>query len=91
MDATQDYPHLSQWPRGAPVPTHALLVQAYALLRAARVSNNPEGTRDALALAAHDPRDTAVEMGGGDVVGLSMSPPPTPAQPESAKSAKLPR
>ncbi len=53
MDATQDYPHLSQWPRGALVPTHALLVQAYALLRAAGVSNNPEGTRDALALAAY--------------------------------------
>ncbi len=35
-------------------------------------------------------RDTAVEMGGGDVVGLTMSPPTSPAQGESAKSAKLP-
>jgi hypothetical protein len=37
-----------------------------------------------------DPRDTAVEIGGGDVAGLTMSPPTTPAQPESAKSAKFP-
>jgi hypothetical protein len=37
-----------------------------------------------------DPRDTSVEMGGGDVAGLTMSPPASPAQPESAKSAKLP-
>jgi len=36
------------------------------------------------------PPDTAVEMGGGDVVGLTMSPPTSPAQGESAKSAKLP-
>ncbi len=36
------------------------------------------------------PRDAAVEMGGGDVVGLTMSPPTSPAQGESAKSAKLP-
>jgi len=36
------------------------------------------------------PRDTAVEMGGGDVVGLTMSPPTSPVQEESAKSAKLP-
>ena len=35
-------------------------------------------------------RDTAVEMGGGDVVGLTMSPPTSPVQEESAKSAKLP-
>ena len=54
MDALEDYPGLSQWPQTlGPVPTHALLVQAYALLRAARLSNNPEGTRDALALAAY--------------------------------------
>jgi hypothetical protein len=37
-----------------------------------------------------DLRDTAVEMGEGDVTELTMSPPTTPAQPESAKSAKLP-
>jgi hypothetical protein len=37
-----------------------------------------------------DLRDTAVEMGGGDVTELTMSPPTTPAQSESAKSAKLP-
>ena len=36
-----------------------------------------------------DPRDTAVEMDVGDIAGLTMSPPTTPAQPESAKSAKL--
>jgi len=36
------------------------------------------------------PRDTAAEMGRGDVVGLTMSPPTSPAQGESAKSAKLP-
>jgi hypothetical protein len=36
-----------------------------------------------------DPRDTAVEMDVGDFSGLTMSPPTTPAQPESAKSAKL--
>src|SRR5262249_21326930 len=37
-----------------------------------------------------DPRDTAVEMGGGDVAGLTMSPPTAPAKPESAKSAHVP-
>jgi len=37
-----------------------------------------------------DPRDTAVEMGGSNVVGLTMSPPTSPAQGESTKSAKLP-
>jgi hypothetical protein len=36
-----------------------------------------------------DPRDTAIEMDDGDVAGLRMSPPTTPARPESAKSAKL--
>src|SRR6266849_4012183 len=36
------------------------------------------------------PRDTAAEMRDGDVVGLAMSPPTSPAQGESAKSAKLP-
>ena len=36
-----------------------------------------------------DRRDTAVEMSGGNVVGLTMSPPTSPAQGESAKSAKL--
>src|SRR5229473_1088826 len=30
------------------------------------------------------PRDAAVEMGGGDVPGLTMSPPTSPAQGESA-------
>ncbi len=37
-----------------------------------------------------DPRDTAAEMGGGNLVGLTMSPPTSPAQGEGAKSAKLP-
>ncbi|SRR6266550_4770953 len=37
-----------------------------------------------------DPSDMAVETNGGDVVGLTMSPPTSPAQGESAKSAKLP-
>jgi len=36
-----------------------------------------------------EPRDTAVEVSGGNVVGLTMSPPTSPAQGESAKSAKL--
>ena len=53
MDATQYYPHLSQWPTSAPVPTHALLVQAYALLRAARPRARPEGSHKALAVAAY--------------------------------------
>jgi hypothetical protein len=35
-----------------------------------------------------DPRDTVVD--GGNVVGLTISPPTSPAQAESAKSAKLP-
>jgi hypothetical protein len=35
-------------------------------------------------------RDAAVEMSGGNVVGLTTSPPTSPAQGESAKSAKLP-
>ena len=37
-----------------------------------------------------DRRDTAAEMNGGDVVGLTTSPPTSPAQGDSAKSAKLP-
>jgi hypothetical protein len=37
-----------------------------------------------------DPRDTAVEMGGSNVVGLTMSPPTSPAQGESPRAAKLP-
>jgi hypothetical protein len=37
-----------------------------------------------------DPRDAAAEMSGGDVVGLTTSPPTSPAQGDSAKSAKLP-
>jgi hypothetical protein len=37
-----------------------------------------------------DPRDTAAEMNGGDVVGLTTSPPTSPVQGGSAKSAKLP-
>src|SRR5258708_26530017 len=37
-----------------------------------------------------DPPDTAVEIVAGDVAGLTMSPSTTPAQPESARSAKLP-
>ncbi len=37
-----------------------------------------------------DRRDTAAEMSGGDVVGLTTSPPTSPVQGDSAKSAKLP-
>jgi hypothetical protein len=37
-----------------------------------------------------DPRDRAAEMNGGDVVGLTTSPPTSPVQGDSAKSAKLP-
>ena len=37
-----------------------------------------------------DPRDTTAEMNGGDVVGLTTSPPTSPVQGDSAKSAKLP-
>jgi hypothetical protein len=37
-----------------------------------------------------DSPDTSVEMGGGDVAELTISPPTTPAQPESVKSEKLP-
>jgi TolA-binding protein len=36
-----------------------------------------------------DPRDTAAEMNGGDVVGLTTSPPTSPVQGDRAKSAKL--
>src|SRR6266446_7548167 len=35
-----------------------------------------------------DPRSTAVETGGGDVAGQTMSPATAPAQPESAKADK---
>jgi hypothetical protein len=53
-DATRDYPHLSQWPvELGPVPTDGLLVQAYALLRAARPRARPEGSHKALAVAAY--------------------------------------
>jgi hypothetical protein len=38
---------------------------------------------------AIDPRDTPVEMVDGEVIGLTVSPPTTPAQSESAKRAKL--
>ncbi len=37
-----------------------------------------------------DPRDAVAEMSGGDVVGLTTSPPTSPVQGDSAKSAKLP-
>ena len=37
-----------------------------------------------------DRRDTAVEVGGGDVAGRTTLPPAASAQPESAKSATLP-
>jgi hypothetical protein len=37
-----------------------------------------------------DPRDTTAEMNGGDVIGLTTSPPTSPVQGDSAKSAKLP-
>jgi hypothetical protein len=37
-----------------------------------------------------DPLDTAIEMSGGYIAELTMAPPTTPSQPESAKSAKLP-
>ena len=35
-----------------------------------------------------DPRSTAVETGGGDVAGQTMSPATAPAQPESVKADK---
>jgi cell division protein FtsL len=37
-----------------------------------------------------DPRDTAADMSGGNVVGLTASPPTSPVQGDSAKTAKLP-
>jgi Lipopolysaccharide assembly protein A domain len=37
-----------------------------------------------------DPRDTTAEMNGGDVIGLTTSPPTSPVQGDRAKSAKLP-
>jgi len=37
-----------------------------------------------------NPRDAAAEMSGGDVVGLTTSPPTSPVQGDSAKSTKLP-
>ena len=37
-----------------------------------------------------NPRDTAAEMRGGDVVGLTTSPPTSPVQRDGSKSAKLP-
>jgi hypothetical protein len=37
-----------------------------------------------------DRRDTTAEMNGGDVIGLTTSPPTSPVQGDSAKSAKLP-
>jgi hypothetical protein len=36
-----------------------------------------------------DPRETRVEMADGEILGLTVSPPTTPAQSESAKAAKL--
>ena len=39
---------------------------------------------------AIDPRDTPVEMADAEVLGLTVSPPTTPAQSENAKRAKLP-
>jgi hypothetical protein len=36
-----------------------------------------------------DPRDAPVEMADAEVLGLTVSPPTTPAQSESAKPAKL--
>ena len=37
-----------------------------------------------------DRRDAAAEMSGGNVVGLTTSPPTSPGQGDSAQSAKLP-
>jgi hypothetical protein len=48
MNATQYYPHLSQWPVERGAPTHDHLVQAFALLGSSAV-----GTRKALAVAAY--------------------------------------
>jgi len=53
VNATQYYPHLSQWPTSAPAPTHDLLAQAYALLRAARPRARPEASHKALGVAAY--------------------------------------
>ncbi len=38
-----------------------------------------------------DPRDTPPEPADGEVIGLTASPPTTPAQSESAKAANLPQ
>ncbi len=59
--------------------TAVLQVQA-ALVTRRNVTSNVET----------DPRSTAVEIGGGDVAGQTMSPPAASAQRESAKSAKSP-
>ncbi len=56
------------------------VLQLYAALISKRNANSK---------AEIDPRGTAVEMGGGDATGQMMSHPTAPAQPESAKSAKL--
>ena len=51
-NATQYYPHLSQWPlKLGPAPTHDHLVQAFALLAGPR--SRPMGSRKALAVAAY--------------------------------------
>jgi hypothetical protein len=53
MNASQDYPHMSEWPAElGPVPTEDQVIQAYAVL-ASRPGARPEGTRKALAVAAY--------------------------------------
>ena len=53
MNASQDYPHISEWPAElGPVPTEDQVIQAYAVL-AAQPRARPKGTRKALAVAAY--------------------------------------
>jgi hypothetical protein len=53
MNASQDYPHMSEWPAVlGPVPTEDQVKQAYAVL-AVRPRARPKGTRKALAVAAY--------------------------------------
>ena len=59
----------------------AALLQVQAAL-ITKLNTKPKG--------AMDRRDTPLEMADGEVIGLTVSPPTTPAQSESAKAAKLP-
>jgi hypothetical protein len=58
----------------------ATLLQVQTALITKLNTKSKEGT---------DPRDAPVEMADGEVIGLTVSPPTTPAQSGSAKVAKL--